>query len=253
MRRPLEGTTIWCTRPGRAGERSCARLHDLGATIHHVSTVRIEPVVPAAERLAEVHRAAGDAVVALTSPSSATNFVGAVGPTRPDGVPWPVVAVGQKTAIHAKGLGLDLIATSPRSTARDLVPVVLDASDAPVVVVPGSNLRRRELADGLRAGGRGVLELTVQETIPLEGLPDGLPDDLTSIDVIVAYSPSALGFVRAIEEPVRSSVLAVPAAVMGPTTGEAARELGFRVAVEPADPDEDRLIGMICRWVTPEV
>lgn len=251
MKRPLDGTTIWCTRPGRAGERSCARLHELGASIHHAPTVRIEPVVPSAERLAEVHRAAATAVVALTSPSSTTNFVGAVGATRPDGTPWPVVAVGQKTAIHARGLGLDLLGTSTRATARNLVPTVLGVTEAPVVVVPGSNLRRRELADGLRAEGRDVLELTVQETIPLEGLPASLPGDLSSIDLIVAYSPSALGFVEAIAEAEREAVLAIPTAVMGPTTGQAARALGFEVAVEPSDPHEDRLIGMICRWATP--
>ena len=105
--RPLEGRTIWCTRPGRAGERSCFRLHELGATIHHAPTVRICPVVPDAEDLAELHRVAAGCVVALTSPRGALHFVEAVGPQRPDGQPWPAVAVGQKTAIQAKELGFE--------------------------------------------------------------------------------------------------------------------------------------------------
>ena len=248
MNRPLDGTTIWCTRPGRAGERSCYRLHELGAHIHHAPTVSIEAVAPEAEALARLHRVASSSVIAFTSPTGVANFVGAFGALRPDGVAWPVIAVGQRTAIQAKGLGLDLLATAARATADGLVPCVLESSDAEVVVVPGSNLRRPELAEGLRAEGREVLEITVQATTPLHGLPEGLPEDLSLIDLVVAYSPSALGFVGSIDGPVRDAVLGIPVAVMGPTTGSEARGLGFRVAVEPEEPHEDHLIGMICRW-----
>lgn len=250
MIRPLEGTTIWCTRPGRAGERSCYRLHELGAAIHHAPTVEILPVEPEPETLARLHRVASSSVVALTSPTGARNFVAAVGARRPGGDAWPVIAVGQRTALEAESLGLDLLATAPRATARDLVPCVLDTSDASVVVVPGSNLRRPELAEGLRSKGREVLELAVQETSPLRGLPAGLPEDLSGVDMVVAYSPSALMFVRALADPDRDRVLRLPVAAMGPTTATAAREMGFHVAVEPPDPHEDQLIGMICRWVS---
>jgi uroporphyrinogen-III synthase len=247
--RPLEGRTIWCTRPGRAGERSCFRLHELGATIHHAPTVRICPVVPDAEDLAELHRVAAGCVVALTSPRGALHFVEAVGPQRPDGQPWPAVAVGQKTAIQAKELGFEVLGVAPRATARDLVPSVLAADPAEVVVVPGSNLRRPELADGLRDRGRRVLELQVHETVSIDGLPSGLPPRLQVIDLLVAYSPSALAFVRSLGEQDRQDVLAIPVAVMGSTTGAEARALGLEVAVEPDTPHEDHLIGLIRRWL----
>jgi len=248
LSRALEGTIVWCTRPGRAGERSCYRFYELGATVHHAPTVRINPAVPPAEDLAALHQSAPDCVVALTSPTSAGNFFGAVGALRPDGTPWPVVAVGQKTAIKARGLGFDLLATAARATARDLVPCVLESSDASVVVVPGSNLRRPELASDLRENGRKVLELLVQETVPLEGIPPELPGDHSAIDLLVAYSPSALGFVRTLTESEQASIQAIPVAAMGPTTAAEARALGLTVAIEPAEPHEDHLIGMVCRW-----
>lgn len=246
--RPLEGRAIWCTRPGRAGERSCFRLHELGATIHHAPTVRIDPVVPAAEDLAELHRVATGSIVALTSPRGARHFLDAVGSLRPDGKPWPAVAVGQKTAILAKELGFDVLDVAPRAMARDLVPCVLAADPAEVVVVPGSNLSRAELSDGLREQGRRVLELQVHETVPIDGLPPGLPPGLEGIDLLVAYSPSALAFLRSLGDRDRQAVLAVPVAVMGATTGAEARALGLEVVVEPDAPHEDRLIGLICRW-----
>jgi uroporphyrinogen-III synthase len=249
LSRPLEGTTVWCTRPGRAGERSCSRFHELGATIRHAPTLRIESVVPSAPELAGLHEVAAHCVVALTSPTSATNFVRAAGPVRPDGTPWPVVAVGQKTAIQARDLGLDLRATAPRATARDLVPCVLQSSDAATVVVPGSNLRRPELAAGLREQGRQVVELLVQETVPLRGVPARVSGGLEDIDLLVAYSPSALGFVETLDEATRRMVLSIPLAVMGPTTAAAGRALGFTVVVEPSEPHEDQLLGHVCRWV----
>jgi uroporphyrinogen-III synthase len=160
-----------------------------------------------------------------------------------------VVAVGQKTAIPAKELGMEVLEVAPRATARDLVPCVLAADPAEVVVVPGSNLRRPELAEGLREQGRSVLELQVHETVAIEGLPPGLPGRLEGIDLLVAYSPSALAFVRSLADPDRQAVLAIPVAVMGSTTGAEARSLGLDVAVEPDAPHEDQLIGLICRWL----
>ena len=143
----------WCTRPGRAGERSCWRLHELGAELVHAPTVSIEPRDPDAETLAMIRSRSSELVVGLTSPTSTENFVAACTVVRPDGTPWPVVAVGRRTALRAQDFGLDVVGVSPRATARDLGPALLRFSSAPVVLLPGSNLRRGPPPPSLSVGG----------------------------------------------------------------------------------------------------
>ena len=244
----LKGMRVWCTRPGRAGERSCWRLHELGAELIHEPTVSIEPRVPDAETLAAIHARSAEIVVGLTSPTSTENFVAACTALRPDGTAWPVVAVGQRTGLLARDLGLDLVGVAPRATASDLGPEMLKASAAPVVLLPGSNLRRADLAGELRDAGREVIELLVQETHPVNQLSGLVLESLGELDVLVAFSPSALAFVDALDPSRRELVQRIPVAAMGPTTGDRARELGLEVVVEPTDPHEDRMMGLICQW-----
>lgn len=248
MSGPLDGLGVWCTRPGPAGERSCERLARLGANVIHVPTLKIEPVDPAAGELESIRGRAEDMVVALTSPAGVENFVRVLTSRRPDGAAWNCGAVGARTAERARELGLQVVLTSPRATAADLAPAVLSQTDAPVVLVPGSNLRRPELAARLRDGGREVIELVVQETTPLGDLPAGVRPHLEDVSVLVAFSPSALEFVEHLDAEDRVGVAKFPVAAMGSTTAARARELGLSVVAEPDRPGEDGLIDSICRW-----
>jgi uroporphyrinogen-III synthase len=223
-------------------------LHELGAELIHAPTVSIEASVPDAETLAAIHSRSSELVVGLTSPTSTENFVGACTAVRPDGTAWPVVAVGRRTALCAQDLGLDVVGVAPRATASDLGPALLQFSAAPVVLLPGSNLRRADLALGLRDAGREVIELLVQNTIPVEEIPEAASAGLGEFDILVAFSPSALSFMDGLDGPRRELVQRIPVAAMGPTTGAQARAFGLEVVVQPADPHEDQLMGLICQW-----
>jgi uroporphyrinogen-III synthase len=248
MMQRLKGMMVWCTRPGRAGERSCWRLHELGAELIHAPTVIIEPRVPDAETLDPIRTRSAEMVVGLTSPTNTENFVAACTELRSDGTAWPVVAVGQRTALRAKELGLDLVGMAPRATASDLGPALLAASAAPVVLVPGSNMRRGDLAAPLRDAGREVIELLVQKTRPVDRIPELASEAIGELDALVAFSPSALTFVDSLDPVRRELVQRIPVAVMGPTTGDRARALGLKVVVQPTDPHEDQMLGLICQW-----
>ena len=137
---------------------------------------------------------------------------------------------------------------APRATAADLGPALLQFSAAPVVLLPGSNLRRANLADDLRDAGREVIELLVQNTTPVAGIPGAVSGALGELDILVAFSPSALSFVDGLDPARRQLVQRIPVAAMGPTTGEQARGLGLQVVAQPKDPDEDQLMGLICQW-----
>jgi uroporphyrinogen III methyltransferase/synthase len=214
----------------------------------HAPTVCIEARVPDREEISAIRERADHLLVALTSPSSAENFVAAFGPKRPQGFPWAVAVVGERTGLRARELGLEVILTSPRATAADFGPVLLESTEFPVLLLPGSNLHREHLASTLRAGGREVIEVVVQETRPFNGLPKGVQGHLDEIGLAVAYSPSALGFVESLEARPRELVSRIPFAVMGPTTGDRARELGLKVEIEPENPHEDRLIELVLSW-----
>ena len=244
----LAGLRVWCTRPGRAGERSCWRLHELGAEVIHAPTVSIEPRIPDAAILDTVRSRSSELVVGLTSPTSTENFVAVCTASRPDGTAWPVVAVGRRTALRAGELGLDVIGESPRATAKDFGTALLRFSTAPVVLLPGSNLRRADLAGNLRGAGREVIDLLVQNTTPVAEIPEAASAALGELDMLVAFSPSALGFVAGLDPARRQLVQRIPVAAMGPTTGEQARALGLEVVVEPTDPHEDQLVAKICQW-----
>lgn len=247
MIQPLQGLSIWCTRPGRAGERSCRRFHDLGAAVVHAPTLEIRRVEPPAELVEQVLAKAAHFVVGLTSPTSVENFVRAFGSSRPDGRPWRAVAVGARTGIRAGEMGIEVVATAPRATAEDLAPVLLETGADAAILLPGSNLRRPDLSRTLNESGREVVEVIVQETVPGPGLPAKLRGRLDGIDLLVAYSPSALLFATGLKDGEREALARIPVAAMGPTTEEQARHFGLSVAVAPDRPDEDRLIGMICR------
>lgn len=248
MTAPLQGLEIWCTRPGRPGERSSRRLHELGAVVIHAPTLSIESVEPPVAELAEVHRRAAELVVAATSPASISNFVDVCTARRPDASPWPVMAVGRRTGLRAIELGLELVGTAPRATAADLVPALLASCPHPVVLIPGSNLRRPELGDRLREAGREVLELLVQVTRHSRTLPTRARERLDGTGLLLVYSPSALGFLDELDPAEADRVRALPVAALGPTTAARARELGLTVAVEPSDPDEDLLFEQIAKW-----
>ncbi|RKZ13008.1 hypothetical protein DRQ32_02485 [bacterium] len=248
MSQPLTALRVWCTRPGRAGEQSCRRLHELGAITTHAPTLMIESHKPEPVLLAQVHQRALESVVALTSPASAANFVAACTAFRPDGQPWPVIAVGQRTALRARELGLQLLATAPRATAVELAPTVLRESDQPLVLLPGSNLQSPELGAALTEAGREVLHLQVQRTQPISGIPALAAERLGDLDLLVAFSPSALAFVESLDTAAVAAVSALPLAALGRTTGNAARALGLTVVVEPEAPGEDGLVAGIQNW-----
>jgi uroporphyrinogen-III synthase len=222
----------------------------MGARVYPAPTLSIEPVEPDSSELDAIRDQAPSIVVGLTSPTSTHNFVAVLGAHRPDARPWPVIAVGDRTAELARELGLEVLAVAPRATAEELGPAILRASVAEEILLPGSNLRRAGLAATLREAGRRVTELRVQTTRPLTGIPDRVREPLEAgeVDLLLAYSPSALEFVKALSPADRDLVQGLPTAVMGQTTGERGRELGLRIVVEPEHPHQDELARRVVAW-----
>lgn len=241
----LAGLGIWCTRPGISGARSAEAFTDLGADVVLAPTLRIDPV--AADNSAAL-AAAPDAIVALTSPNTVANFVRVCAARRPDGQPWPVYAIGVRTAASARECGLQVVGIAPRATAADFGPALLAATPQRVVLLPGSDRRSPALGALLRVGGREVVELEVQRTVPSAGFPAAVTAAWSGLQLIVAYSPSALAFAETLDDAGRARLCTLPVAALGPTTAARARQLNLPVVVEPAYPGESGLLGSISEW-----
>jgi len=119
------------------------------------------------------------------------------------------------------------------------------------VILPGSQLRRPETEEQLRADGIEVLALTVYQTLPIQGLSAALTSALRNaeLDAIALYSPSAVrGVIDAahdVEIPLESLP---PFLALGPTTAAECDAVGHPAAVSPGEPGEEALLEAVTKW-----
>jgi uroporphyrinogen-III synthase len=157
-----------------------------------------------------------------------------VGPATTEAIDhaWPgtEVAIAPATDFRAAGL-VSAFAAEPLDGTRILLPVSDRAADT--------------MADGLSARGAEVDRVIAYRTVATGG--EGLAPRLRAgVDVAVFASPSAVeAFVRAAGDESR----AVRAAVIGPTTAEAARAAGLSVlAIAHPSTVEGLLAALATAW-----
>lgn len=242
---PLSGLRVWITRPGSASETSAERWRRQGADVLVRPLLRLEALELDPDRRRELLDLEFDLVV-LSSANAARHLVRALGGRDPQGRPWPVAAVGPATARQAEALGLDLAFVSSRATASDLADELLDDDPPRRVLLPGSDRQRPTLARRLEAGGVEVVELTLFRTRGVDELGEDVCVRLRegTLDLLVAYSPSAVDAWHALRPPATELSLAA----IGETTAARVRELGLPLIAVPAAPGEDALLDAVGRW-----
>lgn len=250
---PLDGLRVWITRPEPALADSAQVWQRHGAVVLALPTLEIQACAPTPEEQAELARALDEfdgALVVLPSPRATDHFVRALGALDARGRPWAAAALGVATAERARVLGLELRLVSSRALGAVLAEEIVHGLDPRLVLLPSSDRRRPELGDALRAAAVRVVDLTVHHTVPIRTWPADVPGALADheIDLMVAYSPSALAFVEHLDPAARAAVMALPTACLGSTTAATARELGFTVVARPEDPGEDALLAAVARW-----
>jgi uroporphyrinogen III methyltransferase/synthase len=236
--RPLIGRTLVVTRAAAQAEGLVDALEALGARVVRLPAIRIEPPVDQRALQWAVLSAAEYEWVIFTSANGVDFFrtaaedvgidaKGALASTR-------LCCVGPATAsaIEALGLMVEVIPETHRAEA------VVDALSARTslrgrrILIPTVAEARPVLRDGLREQGAEVDTVTAYRTLSVE-YPDlgALGQIEEGVDLVTFTSPST---VRSFHRLVGGEVVA-DAAVIGPLTADAARGLGYRVAVE-ADP-----------------
>lgn len=253
MSLPLDGLRVWITRPEPALSPSVIAWRRHGATVVGAPTVEVracDPLAHETEALIAALERHAEALVVLPSPRAADHFARAFGAMDAQGRVWRVAVLGEATARRARAAGLEPILTASRALGAVLAREIVAACAPALVLLPSSDRRRPELGAALRSAGVEVVDLTVHRTLPVASLPAAARQALTTtgLDLLTAYSPSALGFCQSLDATGTALLREVAVAALGPTTAAAARDLGLRVAIEPDDPSEEALLAATAAW-----
>ncbi len=152
-----------------------------------------------------------------------------------------IAAVGPVTraALQRNGLPADVM---PAEYLTDKIAGVMGDVVGKRILLPRSRLSRQALPEMLRHRGAEVVQVDAYDAVP----PPGNPEDLAAspVDCIVFTSPSAAENLTALlpEKALARLQERATAAAIGPVTAEAARELGFRVAIVASEHTIDGLV-----------
>lgn len=254
---PLAGLAVVVTRPGAGREEplSCA-LAELGADVHAVPTLVIEPPLRPAELERALARWAEYAWVVFTSPrgvAAVGQALAARGRPPREHPPRRLAVIGPTTAAAARAFGWEADLVPERFDGDDLL-AALDRRAGPLaattILLPVAESARTTLGAGLRARGAIVDQVVAYRSAPPADFDAGRLDEVLASDrpvLITLASPSAA---RNLVELAGGAVLRFPAAAIGPVTGDAARRLGWKVVAQPEQHTLEALAGAVVAWWT---
>ena len=236
--RPLVGRTLVVTRSASQADGLVHGLEAFGARVVRLPAIRIEPPVDRGPMRRAVQSTSGYEWVIFASANGVDFFEKAAEDAGVDAksalASTRLCCVGPATAsaLEALGLTVEVVPEIHRAEA------VVDALSvrAPLrgrrVLIPTAAEARPVLREGLRELGAEVDEVTAYQTVSVEEADPGALEQIAKgVDLVTFTSPSTVrGFHRLV-----GGEIVANAAVIGPVTADAARELGYRVAVE-ADP-----------------
>ena len=255
-RRPLHGLRVLITRATHQADALASALRTAGTeplvlpTIVQVDRATSGQVAEAATQV----RAGRFAWVVFTSVNGVSVFMRLLDAAGLDARVFGSVrlcVIGQSTAAELRrhGLRADLVGSEANVSG---VVTALSAAEAqgPVLVARAAG-GRAELLDGIRAISVPVEELVLYESVPPADAEPALLNQLRAgaIDALTFASPSAArGLLALVGEAGVAAIRRLPAFCIGPTTGAAARDLGYTVVAEAAEQSADGLVEAITRW-----
>ena len=244
--RPLFGRRVLVTRPREQAAALVDRLTALGAEAVEAPVIRIAPPEDREPLLQAAAAPAAFDWIIFTSANAVDAFMAALVEGHRDvralkGPRLCTVGIGTAETLAQHGIRVDLIAEEFR--AEGVVKAI--AGDGPVeglrVLLPRADIGRELIADELRRAGAAVTDVVAYRTVVEETLPERDPDVYGllldgRIDVVTFTSASTVrGFARIFGAEQAADLLKhTVVAVIGPTTAEAARQLGIPVTVQPA-------------------
>jgi uroporphyrinogen-III synthase len=262
----LAGLHVLVTRPEAQSEALLGRLRALGAEPVVCPTIRIEgladfgPLDEAIGRLSgydwaiftsvngvrfffERLATLGAGMEALRSPARGAGM---------DALRTPALrlaAIGPATAQALEAQGLQVAFVPSRYVAEAILEEIGPVAGLHILL-PRADIARKALADGLRAQGALVDEVSAYRTVAAAGEEPMLPAGLAEgVDIATFTSPSTVhGFLALLEaagRPVGQVLAGAKIACIGPITARAAQEAGLRVDIVAPEHTVEGLLNAI--------
>ena len=248
--RPLFGRRILVTRAADQAGPMAEALLTLGAEPALCPTIAIVPPPSHAELDAALERLAETDLLILTSVNAVEAFfarLAAVGGDARALAGVTLVTVGPKTAesLAAHGLRADRIPAS--YDAEGVVALLRGEVAGKRILYPRAALARDLIVQELTAAGASVAAPVAYASAPpaeaalmaRQALAEGL--DLLTFTA----SSTVRNFAGLLDPAELARAREIPVAVIGPQTADAARKLGFTVAVEPAEATLEAMVAAI--------
>ncbi len=239
------------TRAAGKAESLSSRLHAAGVQVHEIPLTRIARLDSAP--LHDALRALDDVRwILLTSVNAVECLADAARETRThDAITDRYVAVvGDVTAQAAEAQGWRADMVPAQFTAEGLLDAFARRSDVvgTTALYPCAAGARDVLPDGLRALGATVHVVPCYESVPDTDGQRLLGRMLAAgaLDLITVAAPSAVDALAEALPPEQAGNVAI--ASIGPITSKAARQAGFRVAVEASPYTAEGLVRVIVEW-----
>ena len=232
---PLADRTVVVTRPKAQAEELAEALERLGARVVRIPSIRIEHIADSASLEKAVRGETVHDWVIFTSANGVRSFQAAADEAGLDVRDCvreaSVCCIGPATARAAEAVGLSVDLVPETHVAEGALDALAarGSLDGLRILLPVADGARDVLPAGLRGRGAIVDVVTTHRTVAVdEAPPDLLAQVEMGVDLLTFTSPSS---VRCFHRLVEGRPPA-PAAVIGPVTAAAARELGYEVAVE---------------------
>ncbi len=243
--RPLFGRRVLVTRPREQAGELVDRLSALGADTVEAPVIRIAPPEDRVPLLQAA--AAPDAFdwIIFTSVNAVHAFMRALFEGDRDirmlkGPKLCTVGPGTADRLAEFGIRVDLMPDEFRAEGVIRAMAQTGSLDGVRVLLPRADIGRDVIAEQLRHAGAVVTDVVAYRTVAEEVLPDTGPDVYGlllegRIDVVTFTSASAVrNFTRICGADQTVDLLKnTVVAVIGPSTADAARQLGIPVTVQP--------------------
>ncbi len=256
---PLAGQTVAVTRTREQASELVRLLRDAGAEVLEIPTIEIQDPASWDEVDRQIKAVDSHDWLVFASPNSVDKFLGRLLILREDVRSLgriKIASIGPATSERLRAFGLRAELTPEDHRAEGLAEALLHAlSVGDRVLYPRAEAGRDTIPEQLRKGGFEVVESVVYRTrrpasVPQVALGRFREGRVTMVTFTSSSTVRHFDELMAVEG-LTDAVRAIPAASIGPTTSNTARELGYDLCAEapPGNISVKGLVGSILAYV----
>jgi uroporphyrinogen III methyltransferase/synthase len=257
--RPLFGKRVLVTRSRTQASKLSGQLRDLGAQPVELPTIDIAPLENTSELDSALDRLAAFKWVIFTSANAVETVLRQLNAQRRDSRAFAgisVGAIGPATAVALKDHGLvaDFIpATSVSEAVVQELSQRYNWNDVSVLL-PGADIGRDALAQGLAGLGATVEQVSAYRTVEAQDAGSAAVAAIEEgIDIVTFTSSSTVKNLMSALSNDGRVLTASTIACIGPVTASTAQELGLRVDLIAKEHNVEGLVDVLVDYYSQEV